>query len=214
MVVRPFFAHVDGSQAYLEGELARHQPDLVILTVTTFPFAHTTIEAGFRQRFGDRAGGAYHRVASGLDEATRNRGPLARSINRGSRALAKRLLPSGVSASYAAALDGTLTAIRCLARLEQVDAIVFHGFVRVPTRTGGALSAQGQLIRSFLAAVSATAAEVRIPFLNMQQRAGGIPANWYMPDGLHVTPQAHQEIAATLLRSLREMNLMARTEAP
>mgnify|MGYP001466395527 FL=1 len=50
ITVRPFFAHVPGSQEYLERELEKHDPDIVFLMVTTFSFATPVIEPEMRRR--------------------------------------------------------------------------------------------------------------------------------------------------------------------
>lgn len=215
ITVRPFFAHVPGANEYLERELARHAPDIVVLMVTTFSFASPVIEPGIRRRFGARAGAAYHRLADGFDGMTRNRGAAARRLNRGVRATAKRVLPAAPVSAYDVALEGTIDALRQLARAEDIQVVAFHGFVKfVPARKGRQSNHERQ-VRQFLSEVRRVSESLRIVFMNMQDSPDIDPATWFMPDGLHVTTLAHEPIAAAVLAAFRDGRLYAvRTVSP
>ena len=52
---RTFYAHAAGSAAYLDRELAKYSPDLVILTMTPFAFLQPMVGPGVRKRYGERA---------------------------------------------------------------------------------------------------------------------------------------------------------------
>src|SRR5690349_6368348 len=59
VAVRTFYAHAPGALAYLERELAKHEPDVVIVTLTPFAFLVPVVGPVVRRRFGDRAGNAW-----------------------------------------------------------------------------------------------------------------------------------------------------------
>lgn len=202
VVLRPFFAHVPASEQYLERELEKRQPDVVFLMITTFSFATTVIEAGVRERFGDRAGNAYSFLASRFDRWTRERGRIGGAVNRSGRAVAMRLLPAAPVTSYETALAGTLAALKLLAQREDLQVVAMHGFVKLPRRRHGRPSRKEEVVERFLVAVGEQAAELRVPFINLQRTA--VPERWYMPDGLHVSAEAHREIAAAALAAFRD----------
>lgn len=207
ITVRPFFAHVPGSQEYLERELEKHDPDIVFLMVTTFSFATPVIEPEMRRRFGARIGQAYGRLAGRFDDSTRNRGNVARGMNRAVRTVAKRVLPAAPVSAYDIALDGTVGALRLLARTEAVQVAAFHGFVKFSPGPDGRQSGRERQVRQFLSEVRQAAESLHIVFMNMQDSPAIDPATWFMPDGLHVTALAHEAIAATVLDAFRDGRL-------
>ena len=85
--------------------------------------------------------------------------------------------------------------------------MAIHGFVRLPEPGKGAKSTKAVLVERFLNEMQATAARLRIEYLNMQEIPEAQSERWYFPDGLHVTPAAHQEIAARVLAVFREGRL-------
>jgi lysophospholipase L1-like esterase len=205
LTVRPFFAHAPGSDAYLERELKKHDPDIVFLMLTTFPFLTRVIEPAVRRRFGERAGDIFHSLSSGLDDSTRNRGRLAGKVNETGRALALRLLPAETITSYGVALEGTSSALRLLARQEHIQAVAVHGVVKLPARRDGKRSEKEVQMWRFLDDVRELAARLHIAFINLQD--GNVPKSWFMPDGLHVTAEAHRAIAAAVLAAFRDGRL-------
>lgn len=207
IVVRPFFAHVPGAREYLERELARHAPDIVILMVTTFSFASPVIEPAVRRRFGMRIGDAYHWLADSFDRGTRNRGRLPRQLNTAVRAVATRILPAAPVSAYETALEGTLDALRLLARSEDTQVMAFHGFVKFAPARRGPQSGRERQVRRFLSEVKEAADSLHIAFINMQDSPEVDPQSWFMPDGLHVTARAHEAIAATVLAAFRDGRL-------
>ena len=211
ITVRPFFAHAPASREYLERELAKHAPDIVFLMVTTFSFASPVIEPEVRRRFGARVGEAYHRLASGFDDSTRNRGHAARGLNRAVRSVARRILPAAPVSAYDVALDGTVEALRLLARTEDIQVAAFHGFVKFAPGRDGRPTLREQKVRQFLSEVRQAAESLRIVFMNMQDSPAIDPATWFMPDGLHVTALAHEAIAAAVLDAFRDGQLNAAT---
>ena len=202
ITVRPFFAHAPGSEEYLARELDKRQPDVAFLMVTTFSFATVVIEPGVRGRFGERAGNAYQFVASRFDGWTRARGRAGSAINTSARAVALRFLPAAPVTNYETALEGTQAALKLLARQEHVQTVAMHGFVKLPRRHRGRPSRKEEVVERFLAAVGAQAAELRVPFINLQHEE--IPESWYLPDGLHVSAEAHRGIAAAVLAAFRD----------
>lgn len=202
VAVRPFFAHAPGSGAYLERELEKRRPDLVFVMITTFAFANAVIEPGVRKRFGERAGNAYQSLATKFDGATRNRGALLAKVNETARAAATRLLPAEPVASYEVALDGTVAALRLLARREDLQVVAMHGFVKLPKPHRGRRSRKQLIVERFLSAVTDECRSLRVPFINLYQPT--LPDGWYLPDGLHVSAEAHRAIAAAALAAFQD----------
>jgi lysophospholipase L1-like esterase len=202
VTVRPFFAHAPGSGAYLARELERREPDIVFLMLTTFPFLNRLIEPGVRRRFGERAGNAFHALADAFDNATRNRGRLAARLNESGRAVAHRIFPAEPVTSYDVATEGTSEALRLLARQERLQVVAFHGVVKLPKRRKSRRSEKETLVWRFLDEMRELAAQLRITFINLQ--GGSVPDGWFMPDGLHVTAEAHEAIAAAVLAAFRD----------
>jgi lysophospholipase L1-like esterase len=209
ITVRTFFAHAPGSDEYLERELKKHQPDIVFLMLTAFSFTAEVVEPGIRRKLGNRAGDAFSRIVNRFDSATRHRGAAAQRLNRETRKLATSLFPSSPVGSYEVALEGTVRALQLLARHEEFQAMAIHGFVRLPDDSTGARSTKAALVLRFLDEMRTTTGRLHIEYLNMQDIPGAQCDRWYFPDGLHVTPEAHEEIAARVLAVFREGRLRA-----
>lgn len=203
LTVRPFFAHAPGAGPYLERELAKHEPDIVFLMLTTFPFTSPVIEPAVRRRFGDRAGNLFSRSVNRFDAATRHRGPLVQRFNRGTRAVMVRLLRARPVTTYAVAMEGTVAAMEALSRREDVQVLAFHGFVKLPAGPRGRESKVAAEARRFLHEARREAERLHIAFLNMQDlpetRADGL----FFPDGVHVTAQAHRLVAEYALAAFQ-----------
>lgn len=202
ITVRPFFAHAPGSDAYLEREVRQRGPDIVFLMLTTFSFVNQVIEPGVRRRFGDRAGRAYGRLAARFDAATRGRGRLAEKLNESGRALALRVFPAEAVTTYETALEGTTRAIQLLARQEHLQVVAVHGFVKLPKRRNGRPSKKEVLVERFLSEMRTLTGRMHVTFINLQRET--IPDSWYMPDGLHVSGEAHKAIAAAVLAAFED----------
>ncbi len=209
ITVRTFFAHAPGSDEYLQRELRKHDPDIVFLMLTTFSFTTEVLEPGLRRRFGDRAGDAFSRMVNRFDSATRHRGSTGRRLNRAARTLARRVFPASPVGSYEVAREGTVSALEILARHEEFQTMAIHGFVRLPAAGKGAKSTKAVLVERFLEDMRLTTARLHIEYLNMQDIPEAQSDRWYFPDGLHVTPEAHQEIAARVFAVFREERLRA-----
>ncbi|MGE0597899.1 MAG: SGNH/GDSL hydrolase family protein [Dehalococcoidia bacterium] len=208
ITTRTFFAHVPGSDGYLERELKKHEPDLVILMLTTFSFTSEVLEPGLRRRFGNRAGDLFSGGVNRFDRATRHRGQFAQAMNRTTRRFAKKVFPASPVGSYEVALEGTVSALEILARHEDLAVLAFHGFVRLPNSSAGRKSPKAVLVDRFLEEMRAATRRLHIEFLNLQDIPEVRSDRWYFPDGLHVTPEAHQFIAATLLRAFEQGRLL------
>ena len=202
ITVRPFFAHAPGSDAYLAREVQQREPDIVFLMLTTFSFANRVIEPGVRRRFGERAGNAYSTLAGKFDAATRGRGRLAGKLNEAGRALALRVFPAESVTTYEVALEGTTKALQLLARQEHVQVVAVHGFVKLPKRRSGKPSQKEAVVDRFLDEMRAVTGRLHITFINLHRKT--IPESWYMPDGLHVSGEAHKAIAAAVLEAFRD----------
>lgn len=205
IIVRPFFAHAPGSDAYVEREVRRYDPDIVFLMLSTFSFVNRVIEPGIRDRFGDRAGSWYHTLATRFDGATRNHGKFAEKLNRSARSMAHRVLPAEPVSTYEVTVEGTMKALQLLAREEQVQVVACHGAVKVPRARGNQRSDKELIIERFLVEMRAVAEQLHIVFINTHD--GKSPDSWFLPDGLHVSAEAHQAMAAAVLGAVRDGRL-------
>lgn len=208
VTVRTFFAHAPGSDEYIERELKKYEPDIVFLMLTTFSFTAQVMEPGIRHRFGDRAGDAFSRLVNRFDRATRHRGVAAQRLNRSTRKLATRIFPTSPVGSYEVAVEGTTRALGILARNESIQSMAIHGFVRLPVASSGRKSTKAVLVERFLDEMQATTARLRMEYLNLQNSPEAQSDRWYFPDGLHITPEAHQAIAARVLAKFHEGRLL------
>lgn len=205
ITVRPFFAYAPGSDTYVEREIRKHNPDIVFLMLSTFSFVNRVIEPGVRQRFGERAGGWYHTFATRFDGATRNHGKFAEKLNRSARSVAQRVLPAEPVSTYEVTVEGTTRALQLLAREEQVQVVACHGPVKLPRVRPGRHSEKELLIERFLDEMRAITGRLHVVFINTHD--GKRPDSWFLPDGLHVSAEAHRAMAAAVLAAFRDGRL-------
>jgi hypothetical protein len=209
LTMRPFFAHAPGSIEYLDREIARHEPDLVFLMLTTFSFTNPVLAPAVRRRFGDRAGRQFSQLVERMDSATRHRGPIARWANRTVRAGAVAAFRARPVTTYEAALDGTLRALERLARQEDTEVVAFHGFTKLPGPRGGREAPATRMANDFFREVQVACQRLHVAYLNMQGRPETLDPSWYFPDGVHVTAAAHQGVAAFALAAFRDGRISA-----
>lgn len=202
ITVRPFFAHAPGSEDYLERELRRREPDIVFVTLSSFSFLNPVIEPGVRERFGERMGNVYHAFATRLDALTRDRGRLAATLNRSGRAVARRVFGAAPVTTYEVAVEGTTKALQLLARQEDIQVVAVHGFVKLENRRSGPPSQKEVVLLRFLDEMRTLTGRLRITFINLQE--GSVPDTRFLPDGLHVSAEAHTAIAAAVLAAFRD----------
>ncbi|MFN8508638.1 MAG: SGNH/GDSL hydrolase family protein [Dehalococcoidia bacterium] len=195
---RTFYSHASGAQAYLDRELARHEPDLVVLTMTPFAFLQPMVGPGVRRRYGERAGRLYTRFEARFDAVTRDRGATATHANRLARRLSRAVLGAAPVSSYETVLEGTNTALRRIAREEHVRAVAFQGFVRVPEGSRREQRRGAELLTRFYADVRAAARASRCDYINLNELHTDDRDSWYYPDGLHITAEAHVLVARTI----------------
>ncbi|MCC6387274.1 MAG: hypothetical protein IT302_07835 [Dehalococcoidia bacterium] len=198
VIFRTFYSHAAGAEAYLDRELARHEPDLVVLTMTPFAFLQPMVGPGVRRRYGERAGRLFARFEARFDALTRDRGATATRANRLVRRLSRAILGAAPVSSYETVLEGTSVALRRLARDERVRVLAFQGFVRVPEGSRREQRRGAELVTRFYADVRAAARAARCDYINLNELHPDDRDGWYYPDRLHVTAEAHVLVAKTI----------------
>lgn len=197
---RTFYAHAGGAAAYLDRELAKYEPDLVILTMTPFAFLQPMVGPGVRKRYGERAYRLYQRLEYRFDRATRDRGSAAGTANRVTRRLTRAVLGAAPVADYETVRDATVAALRRVAREEDVRVLAFQGFVRVPEGSARSRRGAASLLERFFGDVRAACVQARCDSINLNEAHREDLDRWYYPDGLHITAEAHALTANAVLR--------------
>lgn len=197
---RTFYAHAAGSAAYLDRELAKYSPDLVILTMTPFAFLQPMVGPGVRKRYGERAYRLYQRLESRFDRVTRDRGEAAGSANRLARRITRAVLGAAPVADYETVRDATVAALRRVAREEDLRVLAFQGFVRVPEGSARSRRAAASLLERFFVDMRAACGQAHCDYINLNEAHREDLDRWYYPDRLHVTAEAHALTANAVLQ--------------
>jgi lysophospholipase L1-like esterase len=207
ITMRPFYAHAPGADVYLERELARHEPDIILMTLTPFAFLTPVVGPGVRRRFGDRAGDAYQWLESHFDAATRHRGRGALRANRVARRIMHLALGAAPVSSYEDVLAGTANALQRLAREEDVQVVAFQGFVQSAKGRGKGARRRASLLARFLTETRDVAERLRILYLCTQGSVEASGEALFLPDDTHVTAAGHRAVAEVILAAFRDGRL-------
>lgn len=193
------FVHVAGSADRAEKLVAKHEPDVVILPLTTHAFTVQFVNTKVRRRFGTKAGDWWDRATSTLDANTRHRGTAMRKANTLARVAAYRVIGSAPTLTYAEGLECYLEILRRLARREEIDVALLGaaphaGAPRRENRNEAAIVAR------FHGDVRAAAARHHYVFVDKIAAftAAGYDSSFY-PDGIHNNERGHRAMADVLL---------------
>lgn len=194
------FAHVPGAIERAEKLLAKHEPDVVIVPLTTNAASVKFVSNRVRQLLGKRAGDWFDRTGQKLDAQTRHRGAIGTRVNEGSRWLAHRVIGAAPSTSEQEMTEGYFALLRRLAREEHLEVIVL-GAARHARVAGRENRQERALIARFHREIEAECARLHFAFVDKEKayEATGDYASTFYADGIHNNELGHRIQADVLL---------------
>lgn len=197
--IRPIYVHTGAVERYLERELEKYRPDVVLFGASSFAFAQRMVGLRIRHRWGDRPADWYQALERRVDARTRHSTPGSRA-NRTARRVLTRVIGAEAVASYDAVIEGTATVLKRLAREEALSVAVFQmnsirsGMEDPPTRA---------LLARFDAEIRVLAEQNHFPLIDIRPTILAAPdqASMMFADGLHYTARAHRLMADEVLNS-------------
>jgi hypothetical protein len=176
------------------------EPDVVILTLASFWCAFGTVRAHVDQRFGKRAGRLYGRAERAFSSRIeRPRSPGAHASGFGRR-LGRRLIGTATYMTLDQFVAVYSELIRALSQREQLQVLVlgdhhFNGRVRAR------IPAIEPAIARIEGAIRPLVLERELQWGDLEEAiaAGGRREEMISWDGVHMTAEAHQRVAAALL---------------
>lgn len=199
LVHEKLFAHVPGA-ADRAGMLARrHEPDVIILPLTTHSFTVPFVVTKVRRKFGKRAGDWWERTTQKADAATRHRGPAWRRANEFSRVAALKVIGSEPLVTYAEGLEAYFEIMRRLASLEQADVLLL-GAAPHAGPAGTQNKNEAKIIARFHRDIREACERQHFVFVDKIPafEAGGYDEKFY-PDGIHNNELGHRAMGEVLL---------------
>jgi hypothetical protein len=209
ITVRTFYAHAPGALAYLEGELEKHEPEIVIVTLTPFAFLVPVVGPGVRRRFGDRAGNAWTWLESRLDRATRHGGRLRTSLNHAARRLSHAVLGAAPVASYETVTDGYRQSLSRLVREERLQVLALQGPARPYHPGGRSGERERELLQRYAGEMRALTSGLHVPHIDLMSTYTDT-TGMYMPDATHVTAETQKLVAAAVIAAFEDRRLQLR----
>ena len=202
LVIRPIYVHAPGVEKYLDRELERYRPDVVLLGASAFAFAQKMVVVSVRRRFGNRVASGYQWLESRADRTTRHSEAGTRA-NRLARRTMIKLFGAEPVAAYATVIDGLAAALKRLAREEQLSVTVFQMNPIAAADGDAAISKQ---IAAFDAEVLEMAHRWHFALLDIRAPMNNAPDQGSMlfPDRLHYTRRAHRIMADCVLRAFAD----------
>ena len=202
LVIRPIYVHAPGVEKYLDRELERYRPDVVLFGASAFAFAQKMVVVSVRRRFGNRVASGYQWLESRADRTTRHSEAGSRA-NRLARRTMIKLFGAEPVAAYATVIDGLAAALKRLAREEQLSVTIFQVNPIAAAAGDTAISKQ---IAAFDAEVLEMAQRLHFVHLDIRTAMNKAPDQGSMlfPDRLHYTTRAHRIMADCVLRAFKD----------
>lgn len=176
------------------------QPDFVVVTLASYWCAFGTVRARVEQRFGRRVALLYSRAERAYArrfERGRQSGKRGPSIGR---RLARRVIGTGTAMTFSQFVDVYGALVRELSQQEQLQVLVLgdHHYTsyvhRVIPGLAGAIAGIESAIRPLV-----TERELYWGDLEQAISAGDRREEMILSDGVHMTEEAHERVAAALL---------------
>ena len=184
-----------GPLEYLDGELKKHDPGVVVLALTSVTFSLPLVSVSVRRRFGARAAKRYLRFEGVVTGAL----PPAASAKRAdifARWLARRLLGQATHMSLATATEMHTEVLRRLSAHEGLRVAVISASLLAQSFQQREPWASAQ-IQAFNGALQKRAEEYRMEWVDFEEMLArsGDHAACYSPDGVHKSEFGHRHIA-------------------
>ncbi len=200
--IRPIYVHSGAVERYLDRELEKYRPDIVLFGASSFAFAQKMVGLSIRRRWGDRPADWYQAIERRVDARTRHSKSGSR-FNRFARKTLTRVLGAEAVASYATVIEGSETALRRLAREEALSVAVFQINSIVAGYEDPAIRRE---LARFDADIRVIAERYRFPVVDVRQPLMKAPdqAGMMFPDRLHYTERAHRIMADEVMRAFED----------
>lgn len=198
--VRPIYVHNAAVERYLERELEKYSPDVVIMGTSAFAFAQRMVSNRIRRRWGERPANWYLKLERRVDDGTRHSNAGSKA-NRVARRVLVKVVGAEPTASYDAVAEGTKTVLRRLARQEGTTTAVL--LQMNPILDGMKNPKTSALLARFDSEVRALATQLRFPAIECRPVLEAVADQKALlfPDRLHYTAYGHRVIADEVLRA-------------
>jgi hypothetical protein len=135
LTLRRFYVHSGQPMEYLERELARLQPDFIVMQCTSFPATQKTVAHRVERLLGKGLADWTEARVRTVDQATRRRGRVRHKLNRAGHIAARRIIGTSPMVPLKVLLEGYGQAIDRIARVESAQvAIVGTGMASAAAR--------------------------------------------------------------------------------
>ena len=184
-----------GPLEYIDAELKKHDPGVVVLALTSVTFSLPLVSVSVRRRFGARAARRYLRFEGVVTGAL----PPAAGAKRAdavARWLARRLLGQATHMSLATATEMHIEVLRRLSAHEGLRVVVISASLLAQSFQQREPWANPQ-IQAFNGALQKRAEEYRMEWVDFEEllARSGDQAACYSPDGVHKSEFGHRHIA-------------------
>ncbi len=168
--------------------LSRHEPDAVLLVVSSFWFTYQTVEVRLRQRFG-RAGAP---LAGAVQSAVTRPWLSELRAFRAARGLALRTIGGAPYFTPAQVIDTAEACIRRVLQHEHIALAVRGPLSLFPQPSAGLLRERDGLLLEVDAALGAFCAAREVTYVPAGPELARTEADDdYLPDGIHARPELH-----------------------
>lgn len=199
LVHEKVYVHVAGSADRAEKLVAKHEPDIVIIPLTTHAFTVQFVNTKIRNKLGQKAAGYWDRATTTLDARTRHRGTLFKRVNTLSRIAAYKVIGSAPTVTYAEGLELYREILRRLARQEHIEVLLLGAapHAGAPRREN---KNEARIVDRFHRDIKSDCDRLHYVFVDKIEafKAGGYDSKFY-PDGIHNNDIGHQAMADVLL---------------
>lgn len=197
-----FYVHIPGSGDYLDAQLRRWAPDVVLLATTAYAF--TMPAAGYRleNRLGRRAGKWARERVEAFDAATWGQGRWRGRVNTAGRWVAGHTVGRETQSTYEAVTGAYLAAIDRVAREESCTAVLV-GSAHFRPELALKMPRENELIRQFNVELATAARRRHLGWVDQQRLIeASADQSALFVDAVHKGPEVHELIAAEVVRQV------------
>ncbi len=202
LVAVPLFPVGNKAISYAMGQVERHQPDIVILSLNAYPCAVSMVSARVQRKFGNRAHGAFLRLERRFERATT--GPSGSSRER-VNSLGRRLTRKVLGAEPIASLDevaGVYAGI--MKRLAQSEGVQVLALQEVPfsRRLRGRTPQAAVIARELHRRLEPIIHEHRFDLVRPEGFDSELADTGWLADGIHLSAEGNVAYAATIASAI------------